>query len=164
MVYKRKEEGLGKKPRGRPPTKSPNRSKARNKVLDDTGLESGVERGFIEVSPEQPLPSTENVIDLSAITMQLPPQGIETVNQILEQKEDSKQGEEKDKKEGEIVESLDFMNGNNKLSIRLTKQHNRMFRVQIFLNDGQLEVRPMTYTGSNTAMSFWSLLKGALSK
>lgn len=163
MVYKKRDEGTSRK-RGRPVKKEPEqpapKRKTRSKVLDDTGPESGIERGFIEVSPEQSLPSKENEIDASGITMQLSPEAVNTVNKIVEEKENTTQ--DKDQKESETIESLDFSSGSNKLSIRLTKKHNRMFRVQIFLNDGQLEVRPMTYTGSNTAMAFWNLLKGAL--
>ena len=62
-----------------------------------------------------------------------------------------------------IVESLDFFRGENKLSIRFTKKHNRMFRIQIFMND-EHEVRPVTYSGSTTGVTFWNLLKGILKK
>lgn len=145
----RSKEGLKQKPRGRPFPKGNVKGKHRDEILDNPGCESGIERGFIEVSPENPLPSEENKLDTS-------------INKkILEHDENRMQ---EDKLQSEIVESIDFLKGNNKLSIRLTKKHNRMFRVQIFLNDGELEIRPMTYTGSNTALSFWNLLKGALKK
>lgn len=66
-------------------------------------------------------------------------------------------------KEGEIIDSIEFKNGSNVLKIVFKKQHNRSFRIQAFLNE-TTEIRPVTYTGSSTASSFWSLLKGSLKK
>jgi len=64
-----------------------------------------------------------------------------------------------------VIESIDFISKDekNKLSIKYSKKSNRSFRIQIFLNDEQ-ELRPVTYTGSSTGNTFWSLLKGALKK
>ena len=59
------------------------------------------------------------------------------------------------------IDFLEFENGKNKLKISLFKKHNRMFRIQIFLND-HTEIRPTTYTGSSMALSFWNLLKESL--
>ncbi len=61
----------------------------------------------------------------------------------------------------DLIDSMEFLNGENKLTIRFSKKHNRMFRIQVFLNDKH-EVRPVTYTGSSTGYAFWNLLKGAL--
>lgn len=155
MVHKYINDGLPKKKRGRPFAKGNVKGKPRNEILDDPGCESSVERGDIEDTPLNTLP-----IKTSSHS-----EAIENDGLILDQPQISKQGEAMEEdKPLEIVESIDFMKGNNKLSIRLTKKHNRMFRVQIFLNDGELEVRPMTYTGANTAMSFWNLLKGSLNR
>ena len=64
----------------------------------------------------------------------------------------------------ELIDEIEFVNGNNTLKIKLRrKSNNRMFRIQIFLNE-DTEVRPVTYTGSRTAYSFWDLLKGAIKK
>lgn len=61
----------------------------------------------------------------------------------------------------DLIDSVEFLKGKNKLTIRFSKRNNRMFRIQVFLNDKH-EVRPVTYTGSSTGYAFWNLLKGAL--
>jgi hypothetical protein len=61
----------------------------------------------------------------------------------------------------QVIDTIEFTKGNDKLTIVLSKKHNRMFRVQVFLND-TTEMRPGTYTGASPAMSFWNLLKGSL--
>jgi hypothetical protein len=66
-------------------------------------------------------------------------------------------------KDLEMIESIDFKNGENTLSIRFSKRHNRMFRIQVFLNN-ENQIRPVTYTGASTGYAFWNLLKGALKK
>lgn len=68
-----------------------------------------------------------------------------------------------DTKKFEIIEKIEFKNGENILSIRFSKKNNRMFRIQVFLND-EFEIRPVTYSGSSTGISFWNLLKGSLKK
>lgn len=68
---------------------------------------------------------------------------------------------EKKEQEKKLIETIDFFSGNNKLSISLFQCHNRMFRMQIFLNDRQ-EIRPVTYTGSSTSYAFWNMLKESL--
>jgi hypothetical protein len=69
--------------------------------------------------------------------------------------------DEKKDMELEPIDAIEFLNGKNKLTIRFSKRHNRMFRIQVFLNNTH-EVRPVTYTGSSTGYAFWNLLKGAL--
>lgn len=65
-------------------------------------------------------------------------------------------------KEFEVIDSIDFYNGKNKLSIRLSKKIlNRGYRIQIFLND-ENEIRSSTYNGQGPANSFWKLLKGSI--
>jgi hypothetical protein len=60
----------------------------------------------------------------------------------------------------ELVERIDFKNGKNVLSIRFSKRTNRLYRMQVFLND-ETEIRPVTYTGSSQANGYWGLLKRA---
>ena len=67
---------------------------------------------------------------------------------------------EEDKKLQKI-ESLEFKNGENTLTIRFSKTNNRLFRVQVFLNE-ETEIRPMSLSGSSSGYSFWNLLKKAL--
>ena len=63
-----------------------------------------------------------------------------------------------------MIEQIDFKNGNNTLSLHFKKKKdNRMYRLQIFLN-GRYEVRPVTYSGSNTGNAFWNMLKESLTK
>lgn len=62
-----------------------------------------------------------------------------------------------------IVEIIEFKNGDNILTIRLSQTAHRMYRTQVFLND-EVEIRPVSYTGSSMAFSFWNLLKGAMKK
>jgi hypothetical protein len=63
----------------------------------------------------------------------------------------------------ELIDCIDFNNGKNKLSIRFSKLNNRMYRIQMFLND-ELQIRPVTYNGSSTGKTFWNLLKGSMKK
>ncbi len=64
-------------------------------------------------------------------------------------------------KNSKLVEQLEFHNGKNILSIRYSERTNRMFRIQVFLNN-EIEIRPMTYVGSSSGNAFWNLLKGAM--
>lgn len=81
---------------------------------------------------------------------------------IINMANNDKFGDDK-KKPLETIEEIDFFKGNDRLTIRFSKKHNRMFRIQIFLNN-EIEVRPVTYTGARTGYSFWNLLKGAMQK
>jgi hypothetical protein len=56
------------------------------------------------------------------------------------------------------VDSIEFVNGKNTLKIVLSKKHNRMYRVQVYLNN-TMEIRPATYTGYAPASTFWGFLK-----
>lgn len=66
-----------------------------------------------------------------------------------------------DPKKLETVESIEFVREGNKIELRFSKSSNRLFRIQIFLN-GQIEIRPVTYTGASTGYSFWNMLKGIM--
>lgn len=84
------------------------------------------------------------------------------------QKKESKQTElKKEDNEvnlnSELVESLDFFDGENKLSIRLLKTPNRLYKINVILND-KLEIRPTTYPGAVAGVSYWNLLKGFVGK
>ena len=68
---------------------------------------------------------------------------------------------EEKKEESSIVDMLDFTTGKNTLSIKLVKKPNRMYRVQIYLNEN-IEIRNATYTGASQAFAFWNLLKNTV--
>lgn len=69
--------------------------------------------------------------------------------------------ENKGSVESDVIDSIDFKNGENTLSIKFIQNYNRTYRIQMFLND-KIEIRNVTYSGNNTANNFWSLLKGNL--
>lgn len=96
--------------------------------------------------------SMEEFLISSGLGIKLLPEAVKTVL-----------SQENDKKPLETIEEIDFFKGNDRLTIRFSKKHNRMFRIQIFLNN-EIEVRPVTYTGARTGYSFWNLLKGAMQK
>jgi hypothetical protein len=152
MVFRktdgRHQDKKNTKPRGRPPKR-----KDTSETMDTERRSSGNERGVIEEG--------------DGIEFQLPAKAVEILQaqEITETKievptDETKEG---DKAALTLIDSLDFMLGENKLSIRFSKKHNRMFRIQVFLNESS-EIRPVTYTGASTAYSFWNLLKGALKK
>lgn len=64
-------------------------------------------------------------------------------------------------KDDETLDSIDFMNGDSKLTVVLKKRHNRMFKIQVYLN-GTTEIKPVTYNGSHTAFTFWNLFKSMI--
>lgn len=94
--------------------------------------------------------------DGSNVFYQLPKAIVETIDQMTKQ-ELSTPVPPVD----ELVDNISFSDGKNTLKIVFIKKQNRMYRIQIFLNDN-MEIRPATYTGSNTAEMFWKLLKGSL--
>jgi hypothetical protein len=186
-IIERREEKL--KPRGKPFPKDNFRGKPKGKVLAAPRCESGVEGGivvpslestmqhcanaesggFIDVPQEFVEAIINNLKEPMNITDEILKENMNTPNKIATRESVIKLEETKvdpvteEAKELELIESLDFMNGPNKLSIRFSKKHNRMFRIQIFLND-EHEVRPVTYSGASTGVTFWNLLKGVLRK
>jgi len=80
----------------------------------------------------------------------------------IEENTDIKQEKEQQGK-FETIESIDFKNGENTLTIRFSKKINRTFRIQVFLNSN-FEVRPVTYAGYFMGISYWNLLKGSMKK
>ena len=131
------------KPRGKPFQKGNKNGKVENEIPVSSKPEIINEGEFIDS------------LKKSEIVTQLLENGFVSQKFTADVKENS------EKKSLELVESIDFKNGENKLSIRFSKRHNRMYRIQIFLNDN-FEIRPVTYTGSSMALTFWNLLKGAL--
>lgn len=62
-----------------------------------------------------------------------------------------------------LIEELPFTNGKNTLKIKFFKRANRLYCVKVFLND-DTEIRPVTFAGSLTGKSFWSMIKGSFKK
>lgn len=153
MVHRELSEGKEPKVRGRPFLPGNKRGISSDKILVAKGSASGVRRP--DLKPKMPLKADG---EKSSTDSKIP---------ILESNEEtfSKVPVEliKENNNLETIETLNFKKGDNVLSIRFSKRHNRMFRIQIFLN-GELEIRPVTYTGSRTGNAFWNLLKGALKK
>lgn len=175
-IIERREEKL--KPRGKPFPKDNVRGKPKGKAVDDSGRESGAEGGVVAPEPQSVV--VESLKVETGVLNQLPSLVMNTTDQILKENMETPAeigtigpGITLDSikvepvaeavKDLELIESLDFMNGNNKLSIRFSKKHNRMYRIQVFIND-EHEVRPVTYSGATTGVTFWNLLKGVLNK
>jgi hypothetical protein len=144
------------KPRGRPFPKNNGRGKPKDQILDADRCDKDIKGGVVEYGNSIP------IIVPSVMTFK-------TFDEIVKEnmkktKTDEELNESADKSSDlEIIESIDFTSGPNKLSIRFSKKHNRMFRIQVFLND-IYQVRPVTYTGSTTGVTFWNMLKGVLKK
>lgn len=169
MVHREPIEGKKLKPRGRPFRKGNKRGKLKDEVLASSGRESSLEGGVVAPALESSIvePASDEIFH------QLPKLVIETIdntetNQVeeiepVEPVAEIKEEVKKELKDLETIESIDFKNGDNTLSIRFSKRHNRMYRIQVFLNN-ELEIRHVTYTGASTGYAFWNLLKGALKK
>lgn len=148
------------KPRGRPFSKGyapHNKGKSNPTLLDDSGCEIGDSRPVIAPEPQSSIvePKKEELSPLAGAGDKM----IQAIDQITKENMEKPATNEED----ELVEEMSFMNGSNKLSIRFSKKHNRMYRVQVFLND-ETQIRPVTYTGASTGYAYWNLLKGALKK
>lgn len=174
MVHREPSEGKKLKPRGRPFAKGNKRGKITNEILATSGRESSLEGGVVA------LPLNSVIVDPASdgILHQLPKLVMETLDNTLKECMETNQAEvveateevkevkevkKEELKDLETIESIEFKNGENTLSIRFSKRHNRMFRIQVFLNN-ENEIRPVTYTGASTGYAFWNLLKGALKK
>lgn len=153
MAYRKLSEGIKSKPRGRPFKKRIESREPENGILDITRhsisteggilkkIEIGATKNGSEISVLNRIPSFIMQIDKNFKECLYNPLPIET--ESLE------------------MDSIDFTNGENTLSIKLFKKQNRMFRIQIFLNK-TIEIRNVTYAGNSTAYNFWNLLKGSL--
>lgn len=162
MVHTESSEGKKYKPRGRPFPKGNKRGKLENGVLADSRHDSSNEGGVVSLTPE--IGNTAPLNDESGITFQLPALAMDTLKPLLKEAMETP-AEPKEDKEGDVktIETMDFKNGDNTLSIRFSAVNNRRYRIQVFLND-DTEVRPVTYQGSSSGYAFWKLLKGALKK
>ena len=161
MVYNNSNPRGKGKPRGRPFKKGNKKGKITNKILDDSGHKKCVEGETLahhQCSLSVAVPHIEKIKECGV-------KHEETQTQLKEEMQtlQEEQINKDTKKDLELIDSLEFKNGENKLTIRFSKKHNRMFRIQIFLND-ESEIRPVTYTGASTGYSFWNLLKGNMKK
>lgn len=154
------------KPRGKPFPKG--HKKGSHDVKDELAGRPAIsdERGVVDLPSQSPIEElekpTENVLN------ELPRLIVETINHNLREPMNNTQELKKEEKtevnkDLELIDSLDFMNGENKLSIRFSKRHNRMYRIQVFLND-TLEVRNVTYAGVSTGKTVWDLMNGVMKK
>ena len=155
MVHSESSERKKRKPRGRPFTSDNNPKKLKREVLDDPGLESSDEGGIVATLEQGS--AVEALKEAYDVGMKQHEENIkEMLNPSIEPIQEVP-------KEGEVIDCIEFKNGSNVLKIVFKKQHNRSFRIQAFLNEST-EIRPVTYTGSHTATTFWNLLKGSLKK
>ena len=168
MLHTRDDNEKSKSPRvrGRPFSKGNINGKPRDKIMDDSGYTSNIERGNVARGPTSP---KEIAIDRNLSQLESCPTIIKVETQIKESMNNNNENyfeekeESQDKISDETIDSIDFENGKNKLSIRFSKKQNRMYRIQIFINE-EIEIRPVTYTGTSTGTAFWNLLKGSLKK
>lgn len=186
MVHTKSSEGKKLKPRGRPFPKGNKRGKLEECVLDASGCESGFNGAVIAPEPQSLIVEAANSVvvenlnevegkimpiddtkpiqgEESNIGCEEPGSEIEVESMIPQPIAIPLEGAETTKQTpaNEVIDTIEFTKGKDKLTIVLSKKHNRMFRVQVFLN-GTTEMRPGTYTGASPAMSFWNLLKGSL--
>jgi hypothetical protein len=134
MVSSDTSEGKKNKPRGRPFQQGNRKGKLENQILDIAGLEKPVKGGVIETNDQNAIGEPEK-----------------------------KEYNKENNLDSELIETLEFKNGENTLTIRLLKKMTRMFRIQVMLNE-KTEIRPVTYVGSSTAYCFWNMLKDSLKK
>lgn len=148
------------KPRGRPFPKNNNRGKPKLDLLAPSGHETCDERGSIAAAHQSAIVEPKNTDE--SILYELPSLIMNAMDKTLKENMETPKKEE-EPKDLELVENIEFTDGLNKIEIRFSKRHNRMFRIQIFLN-GETEIRPVTYTGASTGHSYWNLLKKCLNK
>lgn len=158
MVYRIASER--KKTAVRPPVRTRPFGSGQKKAADDREV-LGVKRHA--KPPKGKTLDTKNISEESSndkMDFQLPKKSVhnfvKTISEEVEQDNTCSKGLE-------IVEKMEFTSGRNKLTIRFCKKPNRMYRLQIFLND-ELEIRPVTYNGWSLAKGYWTLLKGTLKK
>lgn len=164
MVHENTSKGNEHKPRGRPTSKGGKRGRPKKHLLAPSGREVSGDGGVIAPSDKLSpvMPEIEKISLNESLTKILDDIAKDTVTkEEIDNPMSDKENEET--KDLELIESIEFENGKNVLSIRFSKKHNRMFRIQIYLNN-EHEIRPVTYTGAHTGYSFWNFLKGALKK
>lgn len=171
-IIERRKDKL--KPRGKPFPKGNKRGKIEGENLANRGRKISVEGELITpFSQTEPIEESENPSVLHKMhtivmntTDKILKENMTTAEEIATIGVDITLNKVKNEtvekvKDLELIESLDFINGLNKVSIRFSKKQNRMYRIQIFMND-EYEVRPVTYSGASTGKIFWNLLKGVL--
>ena len=149
------------------------KAKPVNEILDDTGhkgnsgnegLEETENKSFVYKSKS---PKKEKKVEqkfVKSAKREIPdPELTEEEFEILAPVQFNEEETEIDEKKLELMDSIPFKNGKNTLTIKYSKRNNRQFRIQIFLND-ECEIRPVTYTGSQTGNAFWGLIKGVMKK
>ncbi len=141
IIERRADKG---QPRGKPFQKGHSVRKPRSENVVDKGHSGSIEREAIA-----PIPPKQYV-DLNPESTILMEENQQNSEVIINN--DTK-----------ILDTMDFYNEKNKLSIKLILSKNRTVRVQMFLNE-ETEIRNMTYHGIKTGMTFWNLLKGTLRK
>lgn len=160
MVHSDNSQGKKYKPRGRPFPKGNKRGKLENGLLADSRHNIGNERGVVAPLPEQhnqePLKPENPLSEMFTLVTN-------TLDHNIREAMETPKEEIEEEGAIKIVETIDFKNGDNVLSIRFSAVNNRRYRIQVFLND-ETEVRPVTYQGSTSGNAFWKLLKGALKK
>ena len=133
------------KPRGRPFTNGNHRGKITNPLLGVSGRESSFGRETIDKNENEGIkPSLNDKYEIKKMNIDI--------------------NEESNKNtENEEMETIDFVNGENKIKIILYKTPNRMFKVKIFLNE-MTEIRPLSFQSHPLAMGYWNLLKKSIKK
>lgn len=151
------------KPRGKPFPKGHKKGSHDIKEELASGLATSNEGGIVVPSPQ--LLNVEAIEEPKSVLYELPRLISETIEHNLKEPMNNTQEvkEEESKQDLELIEKIDFFNESNKLSIIFSKKPNRMYRVQLMLND-EHEVRPVTYSGTSTGTAFWNLLKGVMKK
>lgn len=141
MARRTDSEGQKLKPRGRPFAKGNKRGKLENVLLDDDGHK--------ECDPGTSLDKEKDLmVSIINSTEEKP------INETNENEQD----------DGfKLVDSIEFVNGKNVLTLRLTVKQNRSFKTEVWLNN-ETEIRRATYLGASSGMAYWNLLKGALRK
>lgn len=144
MVHTKVSGGSQDRVIGRPFQKGNYKGKPRNEILDSKRPAIGNKQA--DIAPDEKQASKTPLKE-----EKMEPQNLPVVKKEVEAEENI------------LVEAIEFKNGDNALRITLMRKTNRVYRIQVFLNDG-LEIRPSTYTGSSGAMNVWKLLKSYLKK
>lgn len=144
----------------------------KEKIFPKKSIDESIERK--KVSPkktaviEEKKPKAETVMELitdSILAASMPAQA--PLDQFADELIDNAIGKEQSRERFEILEKipsgdvldvLTFVNGKNTLKIKFIRTPNRVYRIQVFMNDSQ-EVRPSTFAGASPGWSFWKLFK-----
>lgn len=159
MLFKRVSKRTKAKPRGRPFSKNNNRGKSNDSLLDVEGRTGRIERETLMKKECESMKENNTVQDVAAFTPE-----ISVVDTSKAEQKPIESITQEPVEVVEVIDSLDFKDEKgNTLKIIYRATPARRYRLQIFLNDTQ-EIRPVTYNGTSTSMSFWNMLKGNLKK